>query len=145
MLASFRSRPVPLGFEELASFRHGSRRSSRALWETKRGSVGTFILRTEVDDVRVAGGGGEHEGRLVGVVEGRVGVLVVEVVDEDAHDGQVAEGGSEVEGRVGLAGDGVVWVVDEVGVGAEDPGDERGVGGVDGSPKAEGRVDPGWT
>lgn len=98
-----------------------------------------------MDDIRVAGGGGQHEGRLVGVVESRVGVLVVEIIDEDAHDGQVAEGGSEVERRVGLAGDRVVWVVDEVGVGAEDPGDERGVGGVDGSPKAEGRVDPGWS
>lgn len=91
----------------------------------------------------MAGGGGEHERRLMGVVEGRVGVLVVEVLDEDAHDGQVAKGGSEVEGRVGLPGDGLVRVVDEVRVGAEDPGDERGVGGVDGPPKAKRRVDPG--
>jgi hypothetical protein len=78
----------------------------------------------------------------VAVVEGGLGVLVAEVFDEDAHDGQVAEGGGEVERRVGVAGEGVVRVVDEVGVGAEDAGDEGGVGGVDRAPEAEGRVDP---
>lgn len=77
------------------------------------------VLGEEVDDFGMAGGGGEHQGGLMVVVEGR-GVGLVAELEEEPANGEVAEGGGEVEVRVGVAGERVVRVVEEMGVGAED-------------------------
>jgi hypothetical protein len=78
----------------------------------------------------------------VGVVEGGSSVFVAEL-DEGLADREVAERGGEVEGRVGVARDGVVGVVEEVGVRVEDALDEEGIVRADGAAESEGRLYPG--
>lgn len=103
--------------------------------------AGGEALGEEVDDAGVAGGGGEGEGGLLELVEGRGGILVAEV-NEDAGDMGVAERGSEVEARVGQAEGRRVGVVDKTRVRLEDALDEEGVVGEDGAAEPSGRGDP---
>lgn len=102
------------------------------------------VLAEKVDDLGVAGCCGEHEGRLVRIVERRGAAGFVAAFDEEFDDGEVAELSGEVEIGVGVARGCVVGVVQEVGVGFEDAGDEEGVVKADCAAKAEGGVDPGY-
>lgn len=68
----------------------------------------------------------------MGFIEGR-GVALVAEFDEEFADGQVAERGSEVQVGVGVAVGGVVRVVEEVRVRAEDALDKEGVVGTNGA------------
>jgi hypothetical protein len=98
-------------------------------------------LAEEVHDLGVAGGGGEREGGLVAVVErGRVG-LVAEL-DEQLAGGEMAERRGEVEVRVGVAGQRVVGVVQEVRVRPEDAPRQQRVVAVDRPPQPDRGVDP---
>lgn len=98
-------------------------------------------LAEEVDDLGVSGCGGQHQGGLVVVVEGRAVGLAAQG-EEEVHDGEVAQGGGQVQVRVGQAALGGVWVVEELRVRVQDSLDEEGVVGVD-CPSQPGRgVDP---
>ena len=99
------------------------------------------VFAQEVDDFGVAGRGGEHERGLVVIVQCG-GALLVAELDEDLADGEMAEGGGEVEVRVRIPADGMVGVVEEVGMGAEDALDEKVVVYVDCAPKADRGINP---
>lgn len=79
-----------------------------------------------MNDLGVAGTGGQHQSSLVEVVKGGGGLLVVEG-NKDLADLEMPEAGGEMEVRVGESVGGVVGVVDEVGMVADDALDQRGI------------------
>lgn len=101
-----------------------------------------IALAEKVDDFGVAGCRGEHQGGLVRIVESWGPAGFVAEVDEEFDDREVAELGGEVKVGIGVAGGRVVGVVEEMGVGFEDAGDEGGVVEADCAAESEGGVDP---
>jgi hypothetical protein len=78
----------------------------------------------------------------VGFIECRSVALMAEF-DEEFADGQVAERGSKVQVGAGVAEGGVVGVVEEVRVRAEDALDKEGVVGTNGAAQPKSGIDPG--
>lgn len=93
-------------------------------------------------DIGVPKGGSQHKWCLVLFVE-RDAILFVAERNEDFRDLHEANGTGEVEGGVRDASGADVGVFEEVRMGLQDASGEERVVGVNGTPEAEGGVDPG--
>lgn len=83
------------------------------------GDAGGARGAQQVHDLGVAGGGGQHQGRLVVLVQ-RHAVALVAGGQQGGADGQEAQRAGQVQGGVGEAGGRAVWVVEQVRVGFQD-------------------------